>query len=299
MSKSVLLCLGLGFSASDLTRHLDRREWTIRAASRNSGRISGRIRSALPARHFFPFQSRAMWRNVTHLLISAPPNEKGDPVLARHRRSIARCPSLRWIGYLSSTGVYGDHGGAMVDEKTRARPSLVRSRRRLRAEKQWLHRFAGHRNPCLHIFRLAGIYGVGRSAIDSVLSRRARRIDMPNHVFSRIHVADITGALKASIRQAKNHNVHRHRIYNLCDDHPAPGHMVVDFACALLGADKPPLLSVDQAGLSPMARSFYQDRRRIANHRAKRELGWTPRYKNYRLGLRAVLADRGGISSRR
>ena len=197
-----------------------------------------------------------------------------------------RCPRLEWIGYLSTTGVYGDTGGAWVDESAvHRRRAAARGRRRVKAERGWRALGAAHGVP-VHVFRLAGIYGPGRNAIASVRRGAAKRIERPGQVFSRIHVADIAQVLAASIARPR-----AGAIYNVCDDEPAPGADVVAHACALLGVAPPPPVPLADAGLSPMARSFYADNRRVSNALIKEELGVELRYPDYRAGLAALLAE--------
>jgi nucleoside-diphosphate-sugar epimerase len=206
--------------------------------------------------------------------------------LHHHADTLAALRSVRWIGYLSTTAVYGDHGGAWVDETTVPTPSGLRGVRRLAAEAAWLAFGKAHGVPC-QIFRLAGIYGPGRSALDQVRAGTARRIDKPGQVFSRIHVADIARVLEASMaKPAAGH------IYNVCDDCPAPPAAVIEHACALLGVTPPPMQHFDeaQASLSPMARSFYDDNKRVSNRRIKEELGVVLAFPDYQTGLAALFA---------
>ena len=219
---------------------------------------------------------------VTHLLTSVPPDEAGDPVLDAHRADILACKSLTWIGYLSTTGVYGDRQGDWVDEDSALEPTGNRGQRRLDAERAWL---ALEGRPA-HLFRLAGIYGPGRNALETVRSGRARRIDKPGQVFSRIHRDDIVAVLAASIAKP-----HPGRAYNLCDDEAAPPEEVIAHACGLLGVEPPPLIPFEEAELSPMARSFYRDNKRVSNRRIKEELGVSLAYPNYRSGLQALLDE--------
>lgn len=220
---------------------------------------------------------------ATHLLISAGPGEGGDPVLAALREDIARgAPRLEWAGYLSTTGVYGDHQGGWVDETTPLNPSTRRGHLRETAEAAW----QAIPGLPLHIFRLAGIYGPGRGPFAKVRAGTARRIIKPNQVFSRTHVEDIAQVLAASIRQPNPG-----AIYNVCDDDPAPPQDVIGFAAELLGLPLPEAKPFDEAEMSPMARSFYAESKRVSNDRIKNDLGVTLRYPSYRDGLRAMVAD--------
>ena len=226
---------------------------------------------------------------TTHVLISIPPGAAGDPALALHGDDLGALPELRWIGYLSTTGVYGDTGGATVDETSPLNPTSARSRERVEAEAGWL---AAHRARGLpvHIFRLAGIYGPGRSALDQVRGGAARRIDRPGHRFSRIHVDDIAEVLIASMARPDPGAV-----YNVCDDEPAEPARVTEEACRLLGVALPPLVPFDDAakGMSAMALTFWRDNRLVSNRRLHEQLGVRLRYPDYRAGLRGVL-EAGG-----
>jgi nucleoside-diphosphate-sugar epimerase len=217
------------------------------------------------------------------VLASIGPDEAGDPVLAHHLTDLRRYATLQWVGYLSTTGVYGDRDGAWVDEADAVAPSMARTRRRVAAEGHW----QASGLP-VHVFRLAGIYGPGRgrNALEAVRAGTARRIVKPGQVFGRVHVDDIVQALRASVARPNPGAV-----YNVADDEPAPPQDVVAFACALLGVAPPPEVPYEQVELSPMARSFYADNRRIDNARIKRELGVILRYPTYRDGLRAILAQ--------
>ena len=221
---------------------------------------------------------------ATHILLSIPPDTDGDPVLDCHGADIAASGSVEWIGYLSTTGVYGDTGGAWVDESATPAPTGARGRRRLAAERGW-QAFGERHGLAVHVFRLAGIYGPGRNALAAVRRGTAKRIAKPGQVFSRIHVADIAQVLAASIARPRPGG-----IYNVCDDEPAAAADVVAHACALLGVTPPPLTPLEEADLTPMARSFYADNRRVSNARIKTELGVTLHYPNFRAGLAALLA---------
>lgn len=211
---------------------------------------------------------RAVLAKASHVLSSVPPKDGVDPVLEAYGDAMAG----KWLGYLSSSGVYGDTGGAWVDESA----PVGTGRRTARAEcdAQWLKRGA-------HVFRLPGIYGPGRSAFERVKSGRAHRIDLPGQVFSRVHVEDIARGVMAALDAPSG-------AYNLADDLPCSQNTVIEEACRLLGLEPPPLVSLDEAGLSPMARGFYAENRRVANGKAKRMLGWSPLYPTYREGLAAL-----------
>ena len=214
--------------------------------------------------------------NATHILSSVPPmGEGGDPVLQKYGAAIA-ASAVSWTGYLSSTGVYGDTGGAWVDES--APVGEGRRTARAQADLAW----QALRND-VRVFRLPGIYGPGRSALERVTDGKAHRIDMPGQIFSRVHVDDIVDAVRASFDGPAG-------VYNIADDAPASQNTVIEYACDLLQLEWPPLLSIEAAALSPMARGFYAENRRVANGKAKRLLNWQPRYAHYRLGLGACIA---------
>jgi nucleoside-diphosphate-sugar epimerase len=223
---------------------------------------------------------RAALGQATHLLISAAPEPHSDPVLkALGPELAALMPRLEWSAYLSTTGVYGDRNGDWVDEDSPVIPRQPRSVQRLAAERAWQAAL-----PEIRIFRLAGIYGPGRSALDQLQAGRARRIVKPGHVFSRIHVADIASALALSVDSP-----HAGGVFNLADDEPAPNADVIAYAASLLGVDPPPEEDFETAEMSAMLRGFYAESRRVRNLKAKRELGWTPRFPTYREGLTALL----------
>jgi len=277
-----LLCFGLGYTARVLAAGLRDERWTIAGTSRDGGEGAGLLR--FDREHPLPPDAFA---GVTHLLLSIPPDADGDPVLDTHRADIAALPDLRWLGYLSTTGVYGDRGGDWVDETRELRPSGERGRRRVAAEAGWLDLWQRRGVP-VHIFRLAGIYGPGRTPFDSLRAGTAKRIDRPGQVFSRIHVDDLASVLRASIAQPRPSAV-----YNVCDDEPAAPADVVAHAARLLGVAPPPLVPFDAAALSPMARSFWDDNKRVSNALIKRELGVRLRFPHYRTGLAAILAAGG------
>lgn len=283
-----LFCFGYGYSCDYLGHALMQEGgWRVSGTTRDSDKKK-ELRARGVNAHLFDLDVPLpdplyMMRDVTHLLISTPPSDEGDPTFNIHAHDIAQLPNLRWVGYLSTTGSYGDRGGNWVDESSEARPTTKRGSRRLKAEEQWLSLFHAQNLP-VHIFRLAGIYGPGRSALDSIRSGVARRIDKPGHAFSRIHVEDIVQILRASME-----NVHPGEIYNVCDDMPAPSHEVIDYACKLLGIESPPLLPYDKADLAPITQSFYKDNKRVRNDKIKRDLGVELRYKNYKQGLEGCL----------
>jgi nucleoside-diphosphate-sugar epimerase len=274
-----LLCFGLGYTARAVARLLDQ-DWEVVGTSRNGD--GGSLRFDRDHR-----LSSDAFTGVTHILISIPPDETGDPMLNVHRVDTARLPDLRWLGYLSTTGVYGTRDGGWVDENSELHPASIRSKRRVDAEAAWLELWRARNTP-VHIFRLAGIYGPGRSAFDALRAGTAKRIDVGPQVFSRAHVDDIATVLLASIARPRPG-----AIYNVCDDEPASQADVITYAAGLLGVEPPPLVPLFEAQLSPMARSFYADNKRVSNALIKQELHVALACPNYRAGLAAVLAAGG------
>lgn len=266
-----LFCFGFGYSAGYLARALPE-GWQIGGTVRHK---DGRPGIQL-------FGDALDLSQVTHLLLSIPPEEAGDPVLSRYRRTLEAARDLRWIGYLSTTGVYGDHGGAMVDETTPTAPTSDRARRRVAAEQEWLA-FGAERGVPVQVFRLAGIYGPGRNVLDDLREGTAKRILRPGQLFSRIHVEDIAAVLRAALEGRP-----RSAIYNVCDDEPAAPAEVVAYAAHLLGVEPPPEIPFEQAALSPMALTFWADNKRVDNRRMKKELGVELIYPSYREGLKAL-----------
>ncbi len=280
-----LFCFGLGYSAGALARRLDAAGWRIGGTRRDAARCAALRVLGIEAAAFdgrSPMEPPAALAGSTHVLVSVPPDGRGDPALRLHGGALAACGTVRWVGYLSTTGVYGDHGGGWVDETSELRARSGRGRRRIRAERSWLE-WGRERAVPVHVFRLAGIYGPGRSAIDRVRNGTARRIVRKGHAFSRIHVEDVATVLEASIARPDGGAV-----YNVCDDEPAPSADVVACACALLGVEAPPEIPFDEAGLSPAARGFWTGSRRVRNDRIKNELDVTLAFPDYRSGLRAV-----------
>lgn len=283
---SELFCFGLGYSAEALARRLLPAGWRIAGTATTTAgvaRIPGLGCQGLifDGSEHSPEIAHAL-ATATHVLVSAPPGRTGDPVLLHHAADLAAAPHLIWIGYLSTIGVYGDWQGAWVDEETPPRPVAERSKLRLAAESQWLA-LASRTKAEVQVFRLAGIYGPGRSAIDTVRDGTARSIVKKDQVFNRIHVEDIASVLEAAITRGGTHTV-----YNVTDDEPAPPQDVVRHAAQLLGLPPPPVLDFEAAELSPMARSFYSENKRVRNSRLKADLGVALRYPTYREGLAAI-----------
>jgi nucleoside-diphosphate-sugar epimerase len=269
-----LLCFGFGYSASTLARRLLARGWTVRGTSRDPAKRATDRVELFAFDRATPLPDEA-FAGVTHLLTSIAPDEAGDAVLDVEGARLAALPALAWAGYLGTTAVYGDRGGAWVDESAELAPTSARGERRVAAERAWLDSGLP-----AHVFRLAGIYGPGRSAVDQLRAGTARRIVKPGQVFSRIHVEDIATVLEASMARPNPGAV-----YNVCDDEPAPPQDVVAYAAERLGVPVPPGLPFETAELSPMARSFYADNRRVSNARIKRELDVRPTFPTYREGL--------------
>lgn len=289
-----LFCFGYGYSCDyigyalqDAAKANPEETWEIIGTSRNEERAEI-LKSRGITAHIFDTKAPLIdplyfMEGVTHLLISTPPDDQGDPAFMAHHQDILKLPSLKWVGYLSTTGVYGDRGGDSVDERSEVRPSSQRGSRRMRAEEQWLSLFKSHNLP-VHIFRLSGIYGPGRSALDTVRAGIARRINKPGHAFGRVHVEDIANIVLTSMRNPKPGE-----IYNVIDDTPAPSHLVIEYACELLGRPPPPMVNFEDANLAPITRSFYSENRRVKNNKIKDDLGITIKYPSYKEGLKACL----------
>jgi nucleoside-diphosphate-sugar epimerase len=274
-----LLCFGFGFSAEALAHKLDPIEWSVTGTSRSPEGVSAIKAQGFEGVLFSEFQT--IPKSVTHIVTSVPPGDDGDPVLRRFQDElVGRAKSFEWVAYLSTTGVYGDRGGDWVDEDSSLQPNTDRGQRRVDAEAAW-QQVVGLP---LHIFRLAGIYGPGRNAFESMKLGKAQRVIKPGQIFSRIHVEDIASVLLASIN-----NPNPGRIYNLADDEPCPPQDVIAYAAELLGLPIPPDVPFEDAKLSVMAKSFYADSKRVSNARIKHELGYELKYPNYRVGLKALL----------
>lgn len=292
-----LFCFGYGYTCDYLGHDLSQRgNWQIAGTTRDQDKRALMRERGIEA-HIFDHEHpladpHYILEGTTHLLISTPPSDEGDPAYLMHARDIAQIETLEWIGYLSTTGVYGDRAGAWIDETAELRPTSKRGSRRLKAEDQWLSLLKLYNLP-VHIFRLAGIYGPGRSALDSVRAGVARRINKPGHVFGRVHVEDIVNVLLASFATPQPGEA-----YNVCDGNPAPSHEVIAYACELLGKPVPPLVDFDEANLAPITRSFYMDNRRVKNEKVKKQLGAVFKYNDFREGLRGCLeAEQHALSS--
>jgi len=279
-----ILFFGFGFCATHLAPLLAAEGFALKATCRDDEKAA--LLEAQGVTPIMldgaPLQADAL-AGIDHILLSAAPNETGDPALPLLQDALALSAArMKWLGYLSTTGVYGDHAGAWIDEETPRGKVGARGRRRVDAEAAW-RALADALDLPLHYFRLAGIYGPGRNQLASLKRGAARRIEKPDQVFSRIHVADIAQILRASMAQPN-----AGRAYSVCDDEAAPPQDVVTYAAQLMGVEPPPLIPFEAADLSPMAQSFYADNKRIKNDRIKQELGVTLAYPTYREGLKAL-----------
>lgn len=272
-----LFVFGLGFSGLEIARAAMAAGWPVSGCVTTEEKAALLRGDGIDAVTFGAAAEKA--GAATHILVSIPPGDSGDPALAA-------CAGLRpaWFGYLSTTGVYGDRGGGWVDETDAPNPTQARSRARIAAEQAW-QAWGTRQGGPVDIFRLPAIYGPGRSALDQVREGRAHRIDKPGQVFSRVHVVDLAQTVLAAMARGR-----AGAVYNVTDDDPAPQADVIAFACELLGVQAPPLVPYDEAAqrMSPMARSFYAENRRVRNDRIKRELGVVLAYPSYREGLRAI-----------
>lgn len=280
-----LLSLGHGFSARELGRQLVPQGWRVIGTTRNPEKFAAFVDEGVEPL-LWPCDLEQALDGVTHLLTSVSPDAEGDPVMRDHREAIlAAAPRLEWVGYLSTTGVYGDRDGGWVDEGSTTDPATVRGQRRVLAEREWLEA----PNLPVHVFRLAGIYGPGRGPFAKLRKGVAQRVIKKNQVFSRAHIEDIAQVLEASIAKPNPG-----QIYNVCDDDPAPPQDVIEYAAGLLGMAPPPAVEFEDAEMSPMARSFYSDSKRVRNDRIKEELGVVLKHPTYKAALRAMLdAEQG------
>lgn len=285
-----LLCLGLGYSARAFAEAMSVRGWSVTGTSTTEDgarRITARGWRGISFDGGAPEPALAdAIAEATHVLISIPPGANGDPAFARHADDFAAATELRWIGYLSTIGVYGDAAGGWVDETTPVEATSPRTAHRIVAERQWLDLARAH-GKAGHVFRLSGIYGPGRNAVESLRAGTARRLVKPGYVSNRIHVADIAGALEAAVDRPA-----RHEIYNVTDDEPAPPQDVIAWAAEHIGVPVPPDVPFEAADLTPMAASFYATCKRVRNARMKADLGVVLRFPTYREGLAALAAHR-------
>jgi len=285
-----LFAFGHGYSAAALARRLRPQGWEIAASARDAEGAAALAAQGVAAAALDDRDRLAeLLAHSQAILVSAPPDAGGCPGLRTLVPALAKARAFPdWIGYLSTTGVYGDRRGGWVTEASRLAAQSTEGARRVGAERDWLDVGRGM-GLTVTVFRLPGIYGPGRSALDRLRAGEARRIAAPGQVFSRIHVDDLASGLAASIARPRAGG-----IYNLCDDAPAPNGDVVAYAAGLLGLPGPPKVPLAEAGLSPAAQRFYAESKRVSNALAKAELGWRPAYPSYREGLAAILAAEGG-----
>lgn len=282
LQESHLLIFGLGYAATSITKHISDSVHSITTTNR----VIPDTRLA-DCQHLV-FDGDVVSENLadaisrsTHVLISIGPNDAGDPVLNAASNLLKKAKHLRWIGYLSTVGVYGNHDGAWVDENTKCRPVSKRSIERLSAENNWLE-LANKKDVPLSIFRLSGIYGPGRNALLNIEKGRSRRLVKKDQVFNRIHREDIAQAVGNAIKSGAN------GIFNITDDEPAPPQDVVTYVHQLRGSEPPPEIDFETADLTPMARSFYGENKRVSNAKSKSELNMNYRWPNYRLAFNAM-----------
>ena len=276
-----LLSFGHGYSAQALSKLLLPMGWKITGTTRDPAKFDILRNNGVAPVLWDSSDVKSAITDATAVLISASPDENGDPVYLKYGSDITKiAPCLKWFGYLSTSGVYGDFKGDWVDEDTPVNPTTRRGKMRLLAEQQW-HNIE---DLPIHIFRLAGIYGPGRGPFAKVRAGTAQRVNKPGQVFSRIHVDDIAQTLYASILSPDPAG-----LYNLCDDDPAPPQDVIGYAAELLGLPLPPVISFEKANLSPMARSFYAENKRIRNDRIKKDLGVSLKFPSYKQGLKNLL----------
>jgi nucleoside-diphosphate-sugar epimerase len=286
-----LLIFGYGYTSAAIARRLIPLGWRISGTTRSASRFGAIAADGATPLLFGPAgipDAAGALSTVTHTLSSAPPGDDGDPALVAHAADLARAPHLRWLGYLSTTGVYGDAGGGWVDETTPAEPVHDRARRRVDAEAAWTA-LAGDMGKTAAIFRLPGIYGPGRSTFDNLKAGTAKRMIKQGQVFSRIHVDDIAAAVAVAAGRDIG------GVFNVADDEPAPPQDVVTCAAELLGIAPPPEEDFEAVKhrLSPMALEFYGASRRISNRKMRETLGVDLAYPTYREGLRGILAQAG------
>lgn len=281
MGQKTLLSFGHGYSAQALTPLLTKDGWRVFGTTRRPEKMAAIRENGAEPLLWTQSDVATAFDDATAILVSAAPTDEGDPVLLTLRNEIEeRAAQIDWVGYLSTTGVYGDHQGGWVDEMTPLRPSTRRGQARVEAEAAW----RAIPGLPLHIFRLAGIYGPGRGPFSKVRAGTARRIVKSGQVFSRIHVEDIAQTLYASLQ-----NPNPGAVYNLCDDDPAPPEDVIAYAAELLKLPVPPAEDFETAEMTPLARSFYAESKKVRNDRIKEELGVALKYPDYRLGLQAML----------
>ena len=280
MSKPVLFIFGLGYVGQHLGASLMSQGWHVIGTTRTATQVKILKDKGFEAifwdgTHPLP---PLVLDQATHILITIPPDEKGDSVVGQIDGTST---SLKWVGYLSATSVYGDHQGAWVHENSSLKPQSIRGKQRFLAETQWIEKWDQDPTFAIHIFRLSGIYGPGRSVLNKIRSGTAQRIDKPGHVFSRIHIEDIVRVLTASMLSPNPGEV-----YNLADDQPAALSDVIATGCKLLGVKVPPLIPFEDGAISPMLREFFADHKRVSNNKMKRDFGIRLTYPSYEEGLK-------------
>ena len=277
-----LFCFGLGYSARNLIQHLKQQDtgWQFSGTNRNPSDVDAHIFDGTNPMNNID----ECLADVTHMLISiAPQDDIGDPVLHHHGADIAKLTKLKWLGYLSTTGVYGDRGGDWVDDETAPAPTSDKGHQRLEAEQGWLKLLSEHDIP-VHIFRLGSIYGPDRGQLVNLLAGRVKKIIKEGQYFSRIHVEDIAQVLTASINSPNPG-----RSYNVVDDMPAATPDVIDFICDLLDRPHLPPIDINEVEMSPMMRMFYSENKRVRNHRIRQELNVILKYPTYKQGFSSLV----------
>jgi dTDP-4-dehydrorhamnose reductase len=278
--KNHLLIFGYGYTASNIAKNLDKTEWIINSTSRS--------KTADKWCNIVNFNDKnkiiEILKQASHILISIPPNSKGDLTIKYFEQISLDQTNIKWIGYLSSTSVYGDHKGAWVDEQTKANPLTQRGKNRLLAEKQWL-KFGKKHKIAVNIFRLSGIYGIDRNALTQIKNKTARSIYKEGQVFSRIHVFDIANTIIAAMHKAP---LGQSEIFNISDDHPCSTIEVNNYAAQLLKTDAPEIIDFRNARLTEMAKEFYIDNKRVCNKKVKEKLGISLQFPTYKEGLQSI-----------
>lgn len=274
-----LIIFGYGYTANTLAKNLNPDKWIIAGTSRSKAKDA-----YCKILGYNKFEIEVALQRATHLLVSIPPNDSGDVVFQEFKDLIKNCKNIKWIGYLSSTAVYGNHNGNWVDETTNVNPSSQRGQKRKIAEDQWLN-FGKENNISVNIFRLSGIYGPNRNALTQIKSGRARSIYKKDQVFSRIHVSDIARVIEVAMN-----NVPLSEIFNLSDDHPCSSIEVNNYAASLLKTPNPEIINFEEADLSEMAKEFFNDNRRVSNKKIKEKLGITLKFPTYKEGLDKLFA---------
>jgi len=284
-----LFCFGLGYSAQFLAKRLIPKNWLVSGSYRDSKAITSIKKIGVSA---YLYDGKSVSPKIldaihkaTHILISIPPQKSGDVVLQHCGSIFLKSKHLKWVGYISSTGVYGDSKGEWVDESSPLKPITSRGQRRVEVESDWLKLQKDYNLPVV-IFRCVGIYGPERNLLVSIQQGRAKNINKPGLMFSRIHVEDLVQTFEAPMQ-----NIRPGEIYNVSDDYPSPPSKTIEYACSLLNIKPPRPISYESAVLSEITRSFYQANKRVSNKKIKKELGVNLHYPDYRVGLKALLSE--------